>query len=1216
MSSYSNSSANSLRSPVAPGDSAGYDRFIDQQVAKTGSQVKLVDICSSLMVLGAGVLSFLLIVTVLDHWIVSLGTGGRWTALALLACGAGWYLVRVVLPVLFGRVNPLFAARTIEHSDPSLKNSLINFLLFRSDRAGVRSGVYQALEQRAAADLSHVPVDTAVDRSRLIKIGYVLAGVLAVCAAYTILAPKSPFQSMARILAPWADIDRPSRVRIEEVQPGNVEVFQGERIVVSADCYDLRRDEPVTVQYTTLDEQRGRQSATMQPVAGNLRHECRLPLDDEGFQRDVMYWLEAGDARTPAYRVRVIPAPVILVESIEYEYPPYTKLPKRVVERQGDIKAVEGTRITVRARANQPILAAVLEFDPPAQDAEAAPAADRLQSGPLATSAHRVEMEFREQEAWCSFVCELDEQRKEPKHRTYQLRFSTPGGHRNPQPVLHRIEVLRDLPPEVEILTPVQDRVEVPEDGWQKIEVRAVDPDFGLTAIRLEAVAGGRQVLKHDLLQDPAGRSGQEIASFDFAPRACGMRAGTEAKCWAIAEDNRTAPKTGSPEPNVVKSRELTLVVTRPAAPAAPDQGATEKQEPGGKPSADSPQDNAGDKPPPGGQPPQDSPSEQDSQPPSAGQEGSETGQGGQDQGSAAKQPSGGGEGSSGSGQQGGDSNQTQQSGGTGGDADSSASQSGGDSPPEGGNMPGDGTSESTGGTDGSQGGEGSTSSQPGAGGSQGGDTGGTDSSGGSEGGEDGAGQSEEPLHDGEAFEKTMQHMQQADQGQGKEGTSSGGAESPTADQGGQKPSDAPGQDASQQGASSGAGKPSKSDPSGQPQPAGGAGQTGGQNEPQAPKPDESPAGASGQQGGPEKPSPGQPPGEKSPGAGQPQQASSGSDSPQQGPSEQQGGEPKPSQSGSGEPKAQGTSEGGQSGSGQPNEDRGGSAGGQNPEGTSQKQPSSGGGEPSPSQEPQAPSMSKKAGGAQGDAGGDQSGGGKQGGGQGGQQPGNDKPGGTSPGDQGAGAAQESGQGDSGSAPGRQTGIPGTDRRVRLRPGHGIEIQTRRRGHRRCGGAGRIAARRALAVGSKDADRRGPVRTRSGPAAGRWRPQFRRTSRRRPGRRGARRRTAEHRVRSQGDGHGPGILEGPGKQSGRGSAEETGLDEGRPARLCPPLGRLETRRQRGPAGQAAIGRRAPQPGAPAGGPRSAAFGRPAGHPPDRTQPGRPQPASVRVQRTV
>ena len=88
----------------------------------------MVDACSSLMVLGA--VSELLADCdgsgSLDRFA---GNRGRWTALALLACGAGWYPVRVVLPVLFGRVNPLFAARTIEHSDPSLKNSRRTFCL-------------------------------------------------------------------------------------------------------------------------------------------------------------------------------------------------------------------------------------------------------------------------------------------------------------------------------------------------------------------------------------------------------------------------------------------------------------------------------------------------------------------------------------------------------------------------------------------------------------------------------------------------------------------------------------------------------------------------------------------------------------------------------------------------------------------------------------------------------------------------------------------------------------------------------------------------------------------------------------------------------------------------------------------------------------------------------------------------------------------------------
>ena len=48
--------------------------------------------------------------------------------------------------------------------------------------SGGNATVYRALEVKAASDLTHVPVDTAVDRSQVIRVGYVLAAVLA-CAA-------------------------------------------------------------------------------------------------------------------------------------------------------------------------------------------------------------------------------------------------------------------------------------------------------------------------------------------------------------------------------------------------------------------------------------------------------------------------------------------------------------------------------------------------------------------------------------------------------------------------------------------------------------------------------------------------------------------------------------------------------------------------------------------------------------------------------------------------------------------------------------------------------------------------------------------------------------------------------------------------------------------------------------------------------------------------
>src|SRR5262245_59865706 len=137
-------------------------------------------------------------------------------------------------PLIARAINPAYAARTIEEAAPPLKNSLINFLLLKDDRRGLKEIVFQAVERQAAADIVTVPAETAVDRSRLIYAGYVLCAVMALFAAYKILSPKDPFQTVARVLAPWADIARPSRVQISEVQPGNAEVYHGQTVTVAA----------------------------------------------------------------------------------------------------------------------------------------------------------------------------------------------------------------------------------------------------------------------------------------------------------------------------------------------------------------------------------------------------------------------------------------------------------------------------------------------------------------------------------------------------------------------------------------------------------------------------------------------------------------------------------------------------------------------------------------------------------------------------------------------------------------------------------------------------------------------------------------------------------------------------------------------------------------------------------------------------------------------
>ena len=537
--------------PTPPPGVQSPDRLIQGRLKQASREVKRVDLFSSLMMLAAGLLAFFWAAALIDHWLLPLTVGGRWVFLAALVAGSLAYFAVAVLPLLLGRVNPLYAAHSIEQSAPTLKNSVVNFLLFRGDRAGLRTGVFEALKLRAAHDLSHVSPESAVDRTRLIRIGYGLIAILVLFAAYTILSPKDPLQTVRRIATPWADIPRPARVRIEHVLPGNEQVVQGQAVSVVARCYNLRPEEPVSLVWSSADERIQRQRISMRGGPGGLDYQAELPPDPEGLQQDLSYWIEAGDARSDTYRLQVLPAPTMLVEEVQYEYPAYTRRPPRVVSRQADVQAVEGTRVTVRARANQPIRWARLVFEPD-------PAADSP-----ATLPPSVPLEVDQQQARGSFILSLDSQNRAP-YAGYRLRFETPDGHTNSRAPLHRIAVTRDLSPEVEILTPEQPRIELPVDRAQQIEVRALDPDYGLRSLVLQAARDGADLFSETLFEHAEGHTGQVIRRFELRPWELELVAGDELVFWAVGRDNRRCWESDEYEPNWVRSSRYQVILLPP----------------------------------------------------------------------------------------------------------------------------------------------------------------------------------------------------------------------------------------------------------------------------------------------------------------------------------------------------------------------------------------------------------------------------------------------------------------------------------------------------------------------------------------------------------------------------------------------------------------------------------------------------------------------------
>lgn len=532
------SDSQQLRTPAAGATLVEYEQFIEAQLRKTRGHVRSVDLAGTLMTIAAGTLTYFLIAALIDHWVVPRGLGfwGRLLLFLLYLGGLGIYLARNVFPLLLRRINPLYAAQTIERSRPSLKNAVINFLMFRADQRGLPRMVYEAIEEQAALNLAKVNVEAAVDRSNLIRLGYALVAILVTCALYTLLSPKDLFRSVGRVAMPWAAIDAPTRTSVSEIEPGNAEAFRGQQVTVKARIEGLPSGGTVRLLYTTDDQQTVDRGVEMVLPPGGYKHECMLPPGESTLQQSLHYRIEAGDAVTRAFRLEVNAAPAIAVRSVEYKYPAYSGLLPQTVADQGDIKALEGTEITIHAVANEEIQSAHVDFN--------------------CDNHHDLSMEADGQRAKVSFAATLKPDRSGPEYESYQLLFKNTEGQLNPQPVRHQIEVTRDLPPEIQFVAPREDEIEVPQNGSAELEIVANDPDFALAKVALVLNSGAKPAVEMTLL-DEVWR-GQWVKKFRLEPSKLKLAVGETLSYRAVAQDNKT------PEANRVETTARRIRVVSP----------------------------------------------------------------------------------------------------------------------------------------------------------------------------------------------------------------------------------------------------------------------------------------------------------------------------------------------------------------------------------------------------------------------------------------------------------------------------------------------------------------------------------------------------------------------------------------------------------------------------------------------------------------------------
>ena len=115
--------------------------------------------------------------------------------------------------------------------------------------------------------------------------------------------------------------------------------------------------------YSTADGQIVDQAIPLKPTEDGLPASGQLPPGNLGLQQDYEYYLSAGDCQTRPYRIEVRIAPTIDIDQVTYHYPPYTDLTDQTVKRPGDLQAIEGTEVTLYAKANTEIKPGTAEID-------------------------------------------------------------------------------------------------------------------------------------------------------------------------------------------------------------------------------------------------------------------------------------------------------------------------------------------------------------------------------------------------------------------------------------------------------------------------------------------------------------------------------------------------------------------------------------------------------------------------------------------------------------------------------------------------------------------------------------------------------------------------------------------------------------------------------------------------------------------------------------
>jgi hypothetical protein len=421
----------------------------------------------------------------------------RAAALTGVLGGVGYIAFRQLVLPLRVPADDLALALRIEALYPNLKDALastVQFLEAPEDdrRLGSpslrRQAVQQTLEEVADLDFR-----SAVGTRGLPSAGLSLLATAGLVLLVAFLYPTPARTALERLANPFGSREWPRQTRLEVQAP--VRVARGEPVEIRAAVSGKVPPQGVLEFVDGEGRAAFRQSCTIYP--GKTEDTGSLIVRRERVDRTFRFQVRANDAASDWREVVVLPPPVLVPldgrasPQVHLEYPAYTDLPPQdLPDGSGNVEAVAGTRVTLRAATDRTVARAWVEYRPePALVGPAAFLGSLASLDPVGVSAALV----CGQEVWGPVPVHLDSTGRQlsveflPRiSGTFALRFEDESGLGNTR--LFDLRIFRDPEPKVNLVRPssAYDSLDVLPGADVPLQVLAEDPQFALRSVFLE----------------------------------------------------------------------------------------------------------------------------------------------------------------------------------------------------------------------------------------------------------------------------------------------------------------------------------------------------------------------------------------------------------------------------------------------------------------------------------------------------------------------------------------------------------------------------------------------------------------------------------------------------------------------------------------------------------------------------------------------------------